>query len=99
MLFRSTRYPVAAIFGTLGIVLAALYVLIAVQRTLHGESRGESEGVSDLVLREKVAMAPVIALLVLMGFFPKPVIDAINPSSASVMSHMQVSDPAPKAGR
>ena len=94
-----TRYPVAAIFGTLGIVLAALYVLIAVQRTLHGESRGESEGVSDLVLREKVAMAPVIALLVLMGFFPKPVIDAINPSSASVMSHMQVSDPAPKAGR
>jgi NADH-quinone oxidoreductase subunit M len=31
-----TRYPVAAVIGTLGIVLAALYILIPIQKTLHG---------------------------------------------------------------
>lgn len=31
-----TRYPVAAVIATLGIVLAALYILIPVQKALHG---------------------------------------------------------------
>ncbi|NDI08439.1 MAG: NADH-quinone oxidoreductase subunit M, partial [Actinobacteria bacterium] len=31
-----TRYPVAAVIATFGIVLAALYILIPVQRSLHG---------------------------------------------------------------
>ena len=42
-----TRYPVAAIIGTLGIVLAALYILILVQRTLHGPLKSGKEGESE----------------------------------------------------
>ena len=94
-----TRYPVAAIFGTVGIILAALYVLIVVQKSLHGPTAPGNEGMSDLNLREKVAIAPVIALLVLLGFFPKPLLDAINPAATHVMVHSGVTDPAPKAGK
>ena len=94
-----TRYPVAAIFGTTGIVLAALYVLITVQRSLHGPTAPGNEGISDLNLREKIAIAPVIALLVIMGFFPKPVLDWINPSSTATMQAAGYSDPLPKAGK
>ena len=91
------KYPVAAIFGTTGIVLAALYVLLVVQRSLHGETKAGNEGMSDLNLREKIAVAPVIALLVVFGFFPKPLIDAINPTSTTVMQHAGITDPAPTA--
>jgi NADH-quinone oxidoreductase subunit M len=94
-----TRYPIAAIFATLGIILAALYVLIAVQKSLHGETKSGNESLTDLVLREKIALAPVIALIVLLGFYPKPVLDVINPTSGVVMQHAGVVDPVVKAGK
>ena len=94
-----TRYPIAAIFATLGIILAALYVLIAVQKSLHGEVKPGNESLTDLVLREKIALVPVIALIVLLGFYPKPVLDVINPTTAVVMQHAGVTDPAVKAGK
>ena len=94
-----TRYPVAAIIGTLGIVLAALYVLILVQRSLHGPLKSGNESMSDLNLREKIAVAPVIAALVILGFYPKPAIHVINPSTTSTMTQMNVSDPHVLAGK
>jgi len=93
------KYPVAAIFGTTGIVLAALYVLIVVQRVNHGEVKSGNEGMADLNLREKISIAPVIALLVVLGFFPKPLVDLINPASDTVMHHAGVVDPVAKAGK
>jgi NADH-quinone oxidoreductase subunit M len=93
------KYPVAAILGTTGIVLAALYVLLAVQRTLHGEVKPGNEGLADLNLREKIAIAPVVVIMVFLGFYPKPVLDIVNTTSATVMAHAQVSDPIAKAGK
>ena len=93
------KYPVAAILGTTGIVLAALYVLIVIQKTLHGEVKPGNEGLSDLSVREKVAIAPVVAILVFLGFYPKPILTVANTTSSTVMTHMQVSDPAAKAGK
>ena len=94
-----TRYPVAAIIGTLGIVLAALYILILVQRTLHGPLKSGNESMTDLNLREKIAIAPVIAALVILGFYPKPALHVINPSTTSVMAQMNVIDPHVLAGK
>jgi len=94
-----TRYPAAAVIGTLGIILAALYVLLLVQRSLHGPLKEGNEGTHDLVLREKIAIAPVILALVLLGFYPKPAIHTINPMTSQVLSQVQVSDPSPLAGK
>ena len=63
-----TRYPVHAIIATFGIVLAALYILIPVQKALHGPTTPGNEALSDLNLREKIAIAPVIAIIVVLGF-------------------------------
>jgi NADH-quinone oxidoreductase subunit M len=90
-----TRYPVAAIIATFGIVLAALYVLIPVQRALHGPTTPGNENLKDLNLREKVAIAPVIAIIVVLGFYPAPLLNIINPAAAQVVSQMGYSDPAP----
>jgi NADH-quinone oxidoreductase subunit M len=90
-----TRYPVAAIIATFGIVLAALYILIPVQRALHGPTTPGNENLKDLNLREKVAIAPVIAIIVVLGFYPAPLLNIINPAAAYVVSQMGYSDPAP----
>jgi NADH-quinone oxidoreductase subunit M len=94
-----TRYPAAAVIGTLGIVLAALYVLLLVQRALHGPLQAGNEDTPDLNLREKVAIAPVIFALVFLGFYPKPALHVINPMTTSVLAQASVSDPTPLAGK
>ena len=93
-----TRYPVAAIIGTLGIILAALYILIPVQKILHGPTTPGNENLTDLNLREKISIAPVILVIVLMGFYPKPVLDLINPTSEQVVTNAGFSDPVAKVG-
>lgn len=93
-----TRYPVAAVIGTLGIVLAALYILIPVQKALHGPIVGGNENLKDLNMREKVAISPVILVIVLMGFYPKPVLDLINPTAEKIVINSGYSDPTAKVG-
>ena len=90
-----TRYPVAAVIATFGIVLAALYILIPVQRALHGPTTPGNENLKDLTLREKVAIAPVIATIVALGFYPAPLLNIINPAAQTIITQQGFSDPAP----
>jgi NADH-quinone oxidoreductase subunit M len=90
-----TRYPAAAIIATFGIVLAALYILIPVQRALHGETTPGNENLKDLNLREKITIAPVIAIIVFLGFYPSPLLKIINPAAAHIVQQQGYSDPAP----
>ncbi|MFC0007834.1 NADH-quinone oxidoreductase subunit M [Micromonospora siamensis] len=93
--------PVAVI-ATLGIVLAAAYVLWMVQRTTQGTlnpALTEVDGMRrDLNLREKAVVAPLIVLIVLLGFYPKPVTDVINPAVQATMQDVGKTDPAPEVG-
>jgi len=93
-----TRYPVHAIIATFGIVLAALYILIPVQKALHGPTTPGNENLKDLNLREKVVIAPVIAIIVVLGFYPSPLLNVINPAAKHVVSQMGFTDPAPTNG-
>jgi NADH-quinone oxidoreductase subunit M len=93
-----TRYPVAAVIATFGIVLAALYILIPVQRALHGPTTPGNENLKDLNLREKIAIAPVMAIIIFLGFYPAPALNVINPAAAHVLSQIGFTDPAPTNG-
>ena len=90
-----TRYPVAAVLATFGIVLAALYILIPVQKALHGPVTPGNENLPDLNLREKVAIAPVISVIIALGFYPTPLLNVINPASAHVLQMQGFTDPTP----
>ena len=93
-----TRYPVHAVIATFGIVLAALYILIPVQKALHGPTTPGNENLSDLNLREKIAIAPVIAIIVFLGFYPSPLLKVINPAASHVIAQLGFSDPLPTSG-
>jgi NADH-quinone oxidoreductase subunit M len=90
-----TRYPFAAVLATFGIVLAALYILIPVQKALHGPVTPGNENLPDLNLREKVAIAPVISVIIALGFYPTPLLNVINPASAHVLEVQGFTDPTP----
>ncbi|MGN9914636.1 NADH-quinone oxidoreductase subunit M [Phytohabitans sp. LJ34] len=88
-----------AVIATAGIILAAAYVLWMVQRTTQGTLNPALSTVDgmrrDMTIREKVVVAPLILLLLLLGFYPKPVTDVINPAVQATMQDVDKSDPAP----
>jgi NADH-quinone oxidoreductase subunit M len=90
-----TRYEVAAILATLGIVLAALYILLAYQKTMTGPLNPKHSGMKDLNAREIAALAPLIVLMVVLGFYPKPLTDIINPAVKYTQADLGFSDPPP----
>ncbi|WP_018347708.1 NADH-quinone oxidoreductase subunit M [Longispora albida] len=91
-----------AVIATLGIVLAAAYVLWMYQRTMQGTLNPALNEVpamkKDLSVRELAVVAPLIGLILFLGFYPKPVLDVINPAvQATFTQDLGVSDPAPKS--
>ncbi len=52
-------------------------------------------GLHDLVPRELVVVAPLIALLLVLGIYPKPALDVINPAVQHTLTTIGQSDPVP----
>jgi NADH-quinone oxidoreductase subunit M len=88
-----------AVIATAGIILAAGYVLWMVQRTTQGAlnpALSKVDGMrKDLSVRETVVVAPLIALILLLGFYPKPVTDVVNPAVQATLTDIGAHDPAP----
>ncbi|MYZ34367.1 MULTISPECIES: NADH-quinone oxidoreductase subunit M [unclassified Streptomyces] len=91
-----SRYPVVGIIATIGIVLAALYVLVLYQRTMTGPVKAEVRTMPDLRVRELVVVAPLIALLLFLGVYPKPLTEIVNPAVEHTLSDVQQTDPKPE---
>ena len=91
-----TRYKVAASFATAGIILAAIYILWMYQRTMTGPVREEVADMPDLRARELWAVGPLVALLIVFGVYPKPLLDLINPAVHDTLSQVHVTDPVPQ---
>jgi NADH-quinone oxidoreductase subunit M len=72
-----------------GVVLGAIYMLWAYQRTFQGPVRERWAGLPDLVPRELVAVVPVVAAMLFIGVYPKVVLDRINPSADGAVRWVQ----------
>ncbi len=93
-----TRHRAFAVVATVGIVLAALYILLLVQRTMHGPAGERVRSFTDLTGREAWAVGPLLALVVVLGVYPKPVLDVITPAVQRTMQDAKQTDPAPTVG-
>jgi len=89
------RYWLAASFGVTALVLSAVYMLWLYQRVMTGPVAKGNERISDLVPREMIVVAPLIALLFVLGVYPKPALDLINPAVENTMTTIGQHDPAP----
>ncbi len=91
------RYRAVAVIAAIGIVLAALYILLMYQRVMTGPKPEFPEGQAppDLSARERWVVAPIIASFLVLGVFPKPVLDLVNPAVEKTLQIVGVTDPAP----
>ena len=77
------------------------YVLWMYQRTMQGTpnpalAEGRRRCASDLSRARGVSWSrPLIALILVLGFYPKPVLDVINPAVAATLHDVGQTDPAP----
>ncbi len=83
-------YRPYAVAAALGIILAAVYLLVMVRRILFGPiTRPENERLTDLNGREFAVLAPLVVLIFWIGFYPNPLLNKIHSSVAHLVSRQE----------
>jgi NADH-quinone oxidoreductase subunit M len=79
-------YPVVSIIATTGVIFAAAYLLWAIQRILFNAlDKPVNAHVPDLNWREIGLLAPLIAAIIWLGVYPKPVLERMQASAERVV--------------
>ncbi|MCW5893488.1 MAG: NADH-quinone oxidoreductase subunit M [bacterium] len=88
-------HPWATAVATSGVILGALYLLWMYQRVIFGPvTHEENRKLTDLSPREVVVIAPVIAMCVFMGVYPRPFLERMQPSIDRVIARVQAASAA-----
>ena len=81
--------------GVLGIVITAAYVLRVYQRTMTGPVVPSVMNFTDIKGIEVVALVPIVVLTIFLGFYPKPILNVVNPAVERTMSWVGDAAPMP----
>jgi len=82
--------PWLAGLATVGVILAAVYLLELFERVFLGAQRNpETAGMRDINLREGLLLLPLLVLIFWIGLYPKPFFDLINPSVEQLVALIQ----------
>ncbi len=87
------RYPAAAVVATVALVGSAIYILWTYQRMMGGPAADEVKGITDLAGRERLVLFPLLAALLILGFWPRPALDVINPAVDHTLTSVSVEVP------
>jgi NADH-quinone oxidoreductase subunit M len=80
---------IAAALASLGIILAAAYLLWMVQRVAFGVPDPHAlPKLRDLNLREMVTLVPLVVLIFVIGLFPNPILTRMHPSVEKVIARV-----------
>jgi NADH-quinone oxidoreductase subunit M len=90
-----TKYKAAAVAATIATVLSAIYILWMYQRTMTGPVREQVAHFGDLKARELWAVGPLIALIIVFGVYPQPLLNIINPAVHRTLVQVHATDPVP----
>lgn len=78
-----------AIFATVGVILAAVYLLWMFQQTFFGPlTNAENENLIDLSAREVLTLLPLVVLIIVIGVYPAPFLRVIEPSVQALLSQI-----------
>lgn len=83
-----------AVVATSGVIFSAIYLLWAYQRVFHGPQRAGQASSADLSWTERAVLAPLVALIVLIGVYPQPLLSRITPTVSQLVGHVTGKSPA-----
>ena len=85
--FLTSRWYV--VVAATGVILAAVYLLWAVQRAFMGEPDEANTATREIGLRELVTVVPLLGLSLFLGFYPQPVLDRVEPSVNALIAQIE----------
>ncbi len=92
-------FPVLVLMATIGVILAAAYLLWAVQRVLFGPSAvPDAAGVRDLTRMETGIMCAFVAAIIGLGLYPAPLLNRMQVSVASLVNGVKATAGLPGPG-
>ncbi len=79
-----------AVVAVAGVILGAVYMLWAYQRMWQGQiTDDENAVIADLTVREWVVVVPLLAAIIALGMFPRPLLQRVEPSAQRVTNTVQ----------
>lgn len=80
------KHQLWGIIAGLSIILGAVYMLRLFQKTMFGESTELTESVEDVSGTEKLTLAIISGLVILMGIFPNVLLKVSEPASEALLN-------------
>jgi NADH-quinone oxidoreductase subunit M len=77
-----------AVAAAAGVIFAAVYLLWAYQRVFHGTPDEDNASTPEMSWREGLVMVPLLAGIVFLGVYPKPVLERMEPSVQRLIQHV-----------
>ena len=78
---------VAASISILGLLVTAAVILTVIQKVFTGPLPEKWANFPDMHGGERLAMAPVIGLMLLIGLLPQLIVDSVNPTVVNLLAH------------
>src|SRR6267378_862592 len=93
-------FPLAAIIATAGVIVAAMYLLPALQRVIFNPlDKRVNAKLPDLSLREIAVLVPLLACIVWIGVYPKPILERMEPSARQLVQSVRLNAASFSAAR
>jgi NADH-quinone oxidoreductase subunit M len=77
----------ASTISVLGLLVTAVVILTVIQKVFSGPLPGHCAGFQDLHTSERLALAPVIGLMLLLGLWPQLIVNSVNPTVQNLLAH------------
>ncbi len=83
--------PVLTLIAGLTIILGAVYMLVMYKKSFFGPiTHEENKNLEDVKGRELAALIPLVALVVILGIYPKPILEPVDKSVSQLVEVMQL---------
>jgi NADH-quinone oxidoreductase subunit M len=93
-------HPAATVVATSGVIIAAMYLLPALQRVIYNPlDKGENEHLPDLSARELAVLVPLVACIVWIGVYPKPILRRTEPAALQLIQSVRLDAAVYRASR
>ena len=71
------------------VILGAVYMLRSYQTMMLGDTKTTTDNFADLDMTEKTVLITIAILVLLLGVFPKPLIDIVTPAVEEIIKTFQ----------